>query len=139
MVANNKISTSENIKFVGHVVGKTRAKPNLNKVKAVVEFAIVHTITNVQAFIGLTNYSMNYIKRCVWITIPLFDLTKCDVTFQWTLDGQKAFRSTEISTCFCTNTSNTRFLQRIHFGHILVHKRRWGYILVPKRGGKGNV
>jgi len=72
-------------------MGKAKTKPNLDKVRVVVEFPILHTITNVQAFLGLTGYYMNYIKRYVRITVPLFDLTKCDVTFQWTQKGQKAF------------------------------------------------
>jgi hypothetical protein len=91
LVANNKISTSGNIRFLGHEVGKIGTKPKLDKVKVVVELPIPHNITNVRTFIGLTIYSKNYIKGYVRIIVPLFDLTKCDVTFQWTLEGQKAF------------------------------------------------
>jgi hypothetical protein len=40
---------------------------------------------------GLTIYYKNYIKGYVRIIIPLFELINHDVTFKWTLKGQKAF------------------------------------------------
>lgn len=81
----------QKIIFLGHVVGKVRTKPNLDKIKVVVEFPILKIVTNVQTFLGLTGYYKNYIKGYARIIIPLFELTKRDVTFEWTLEGQKAF------------------------------------------------
>jgi hypothetical protein len=72
-------------------VGKAGTKPNPNKIKVVVEFPIPRIVTNVQTFIGLIGNCKNYIKGYTRIIIPLFELTKHDVTFEWTLEGQKAF------------------------------------------------
>ncbi len=64
---------------------------NANKGKVVVEFPIFITITNVQSFLGLIGYWKNYIKGYAQIAMPLFDLTKCYVVFQWNLECQKTF------------------------------------------------
>jgi hypothetical protein len=40
-------------------------------------------VTNVRAFLGLTNYYRNYVKGYSRIAIPLFDLTKKDNVFSW--------------------------------------------------------
>jgi len=47
------------------------------------EFRIPRIVTNVQAFLGLINYYCNYIKEYVRIVMPLFELTKQNVPFQW--------------------------------------------------------
>ncbi len=86
-----RVFSTKNIIFLGHVVGKARTKPNPDKTKVVVEFPILRIITNVQTFLGLTGYYKNYINGYARIIIPLFELTKRDVTFEWTLEGQKAF------------------------------------------------
>jgi hypothetical protein len=43
------------------VVGKARTQLDLDKIKAVVEFLVPKRIANIQAFLGLTRYYMNYI------------------------------------------------------------------------------
>jgi hypothetical protein len=72
-----------NIKFLGHVVGKARTQPNLNKVKTMVEFSIPRTITNIQAFLGLTRYYRNYVRGYVKLATLQFELTKRDATLLW--------------------------------------------------------
>lgn len=74
---------AKNIKFLGHMVGKARTQPNLNKVKVVVEFPVPRTITNIQAFLGLTRYYQNYVRGYVKLTTPLFELRKRDPTLLW--------------------------------------------------------
>ncbi len=69
------------IRFLGHVVGKARTQPNPNKVKAIVEFLVPKTITNIHAFLGLTNYYHNYIQSYAKILTFLFELMKRDATF----------------------------------------------------------
>jgi hypothetical protein len=77
--------------FLGHIVGEVGTKPNLNKVKVVIEFPIPRTVTNVRALLGLIGYYRNYIRGYARITVPLFKLTKWANVFQWPLECQNTF------------------------------------------------
>jgi hypothetical protein len=59
---NKCMFSPKNIKFLGHVAGKVRIWPNPDKVKVVEKFPIPKIITNVWAFLGLTQYYWNYVK-----------------------------------------------------------------------------
>jgi hypothetical protein len=59
---NKCMFSTKNIKFLGHVVRKARTSPNLDKVKAMVEFLVSKIVTNKEAFMGLIGYYLNYVK-----------------------------------------------------------------------------
>jgi hypothetical protein len=69
--------------FLGHEVNQERTQPNQRKVKVVMNFPILTSIINAQAFLGLIGYYKNYVKRYLRIVIPLFELTKKDYVFKW--------------------------------------------------------
>jgi hypothetical protein len=83
---NKCMFSTKNIKFLGHVVGKAGTWLDLDKVKAVVEFLVPKMVTNIRASLGLTRYYKNYIQGYAKIATLLFELTKRDITFKWTLD-----------------------------------------------------
>jgi hypothetical protein len=66
---------------MGHVVRKAITSPDLDKVKAMVEFLVPKIITNMQAFMGLIRYYRNYVRGYAKFATPLFELTKKDVAF----------------------------------------------------------
>jgi hypothetical protein len=49
------------------------------------------TLINVWAFLGLIGYYKNFVCGYAKIVMPLFDLTKKDQSFLWTLACQKTF------------------------------------------------
>jgi hypothetical protein len=51
------------------------------------------TVTNVQAFLGLTRYYMNFVCGYAKIAMPLFYLTKKDQSFLWTFVCREAFHT----------------------------------------------
>jgi hypothetical protein len=63
------------------VVGETKTNINPEKIKVVQKLWIPKVIMNVRTFLGLTSYYKNYVKIYARIFIPLFELTKCDVSF----------------------------------------------------------
>jgi hypothetical protein len=67
--------------------------PNPLKIRAVVEFHVPMSITNVCAFLGLTNCCQNYIKGYAKIVYPLFALTRKDVNFRWVPIYQGVFET----------------------------------------------
>jgi hypothetical protein len=100
-----------NVLFLGHVVGKTKTNLNLEKIKVIKKFPIPKVIMNVKAFLGLTSYHRNYVKAYACIVVPLFELTKCDVYFQWNLDCQKYFEQLKnplVSTLVLVNPISTK-------------------------------
>jgi len=69
----------------------TRTKLDSEKVRVVLEFPIPRSFTNVKAFLGLIDYYNNCVKEYAHIIMPLFELTKQDVSFYWSPNCQKAF------------------------------------------------
>ncbi len=73
-----------NIKFLRHIVSHDGTQSNPKKIKSIIDFPIPTIVTNVQVFLGLTWYYINYVKGYSCIAIPLFDLTKSKgVIFKW--------------------------------------------------------
>ncbi len=106
------IFVPKNVCFLRHVVGKTKTNIKLEKIKVVQKFSIPKVIMNVQTFLGLTSYYKNYVKTYAHIVVPLFELTKCDVFFQWSLDCQKYFEQLKnalVSTLVLVNPISTKF------------------------------
>ncbi len=72
---------AQQIVFLGHVVTRQGSYPNPKKVQAVKDFPVPRSMTNVRAFLGLTGYYRNFVRRYAKIVVPLFDLTKKDQNF----------------------------------------------------------
>jgi hypothetical protein len=64
------------LKFLGHIISKEGIKPDPEKVKAVQDWPIPSTQSDVRAFLGLTNYFKRFIKGYSKVAAPLTDLTK---------------------------------------------------------------
>jgi hypothetical protein len=77
--------------FLCHEVSRENTWPNLQKIKVTTNFPIPTFVTNVWVFLGLIGYYKSYVKGQSWIAIPLFDLTKKDMVFQWNPNCQEAF------------------------------------------------
>jgi len=69
---------AQRIVFLGHVVTQQGSYHDFKKVHVVKDFPIPRTITNVRAFLGLTSYYKNFVRRYAKIVVPFFDLTKKD-------------------------------------------------------------
>ena len=79
------------VKYLGHLITRQGLRPNLERVRAVTEFPVPKSVTQVRQYIGLTSYYRRFIKGFAKMAAPLHHLTRKDVEFQWTVDCQKAF------------------------------------------------
>jgi hypothetical protein len=81
---------------------------------------------NVWAYLGLTSYYKNYVKAYICIVVSLFELTKCDVSFQWNLDCQKKIWTTKkhIGVYFCLGKPN--FNKALILGVVAIFSQKDG-------------
>lgn len=66
----------EEVKYLGHVVGKGKRSPAELKVKAIQNFPTPTCKTEIRAFLGLAGYYRRYIPMFSVITAPLTELLK---------------------------------------------------------------
>ena len=64
------------LEYLGHVITSKGVKPNSEKIKAVVNFKLPTTLTEVKRFLGLSGYYRKFIINYSTIAKPLTELTK---------------------------------------------------------------
>ena len=79
------------VSFLGHVVSEKGVAVQQHKVKAIMDWPIPRSKTEVRSFLGVTNYYRKFIAKYSEIAAPLTDLTQNDVEFMWTEREQSAF------------------------------------------------
>ena len=90
--------------YLGHVVGNGQVRPDTSKVKAVAEFPVPKSKSQVRAFLGLTGYYRRFIPHYAQTAAVLSDLTRKDAPNQvvWTSACQSAFDTLKRSLCSST-------------------------------------
>ena len=83
----------ESVEYLGHLITPQGLKPNPKQVKAVVEFPIPESVTNVRQFLGLTSYYRRFIAQFAKVAAPLHALTRKEAVFEWSTECQRAFES----------------------------------------------
>jgi len=61
------------------------------KIDSIVKWEPPQNMTQVQSFLGLCNYYRRFVKDFAMISVPLSNLTKKDVKFEWKAEQQEAF------------------------------------------------
>jgi hypothetical protein len=84
---------AKSITFLGHVVSREGIQPDLGKVEAVLRFPTPKNVTGVRSFLGLTSYYRKYIKGYSNLAGPLFELTRKDIVFAWTVNCEQAYQA----------------------------------------------
>lgn len=80
------------VSFLGHVINKNGITPNPDNIAKIIDWPIPKTPTEVRQIIGMVSYYRKFIKDFASIVRPLVNLTKKDITFNWTTDCQDAFQ-----------------------------------------------
>ncbi|KAK8756781.1 hypothetical protein V5799_000517 [Amblyomma americanum] len=79
--------------ILGHLVDASGVRPDPVKVKAVKDFPIPQSSTDVRSFVGLCSYFRRFIKNFAGTARPLTDLLKKDTPFTWGPAQEEAFSS----------------------------------------------
>jgi transposase InsO family protein len=78
-------------KYLGFVITTDGIEVDLDKVAAVVDWKIPHTVRGIQSFLGFCNFYRRFIKDYGKVAKPLVHLTKTDVPFVFGKDCWDAF------------------------------------------------
>ena len=79
------------IKYLGHIVNALGIRPDPKKVSIVQNWPVPQNVHDVRSFLGLTNYFRKFIDHYSSIAVPLTNLTKKTVGWNWTPRCQEAF------------------------------------------------
>ena len=71
----------ECVEYLGHLITPNGLKPNPKQVKAVIEFPVPESVTNVRQFLGLTSYYRRFIAQFCQDSCPIafLDTEECCV------------------------------------------------------------
>ena len=82
---------------MGNIIGNGVVKPDYEKVRAIVEMPAPTCKKDIQRLLGMLNYLSQYIPNMSTITVPLRNLLKKDVPFEWNFEQEQAFEKSKAS------------------------------------------
>ena len=94
------------VSFLGHVVSDQGIATDPDKIRAVVEWPVPRSVTEVRSFLGLCSYYRRFVESFATVAGPLHALTGKARSFEWTEECQRVIRRTE-----------TPFNERAHTRH----------------------
>ena len=81
------------VQYLGHLVSGKGIKPLPEKLESVKKMPAPTTPKEIKQFLGLVGYYRKFIPRFADIARPMTNLTKQDVSFEWTLQSQASFET----------------------------------------------
>src|SRR3569833_1500206 len=88
--AKSRFAQTE-IQYLGHIVNAQGIRPDPKKVSTVQSWPVPKNVHDVRSFLGLCNYFRKFIDHYSSIAVPLTNLTKKSVGWDWTGRCQDAF------------------------------------------------
>ena len=79
------------IEFLGHQISNEGIRMLSDKVKSINDWPVPKNSKQVASFLGLLGYYRRFIESFSKIALPLSELTKVKVKFEWTDKCQKSF------------------------------------------------
>ena len=81
----------EEMLFVGHIVRHGTVVPDPSKIRAVTEYPRPSDISMLRSFLGLINYYHKFIWGFALLALPLYNLQRKGVVWEWTAACEAAF------------------------------------------------
>ena len=85
------------VRFLGHVVSAEGIATDPEKVRAVAEWPVPVSVTEVRSYLGLASYYRRFVRDFAEIAAPLHELTKKNARFIWTEEAQNAFDTLKVA------------------------------------------
>ncbi|XP_051116319.1 uncharacterized mitochondrial protein AtMg00860-like [Andrographis paniculata] len=81
----------DEVGFLGHIMGNGKIHMELGKIKAIVKWEAPKSPTEVRSFLGLSNYYRRFVKGYSAIAVPLTNLLRKELKWEWTPECQADF------------------------------------------------
>ncbi|XP_074374558.1 uncharacterized protein LOC141714965 [Apium graveolens] len=89
------ISKLEEVAFLGHIVSGRGIELDHVKVKAITNWPRPCNVTEVRSFLGLAGYYSRFVEGFSSIAVPLTQLMRKGIKFEWNDDLEKSFQELE--------------------------------------------
>ena len=93
ILSKKKFNVAEKVKFAGHVIGADGVQPDPEKTRAITNFPVPTSVTEVRSFLGLANQLASFVPDLTQNARPIHALTKKDTAFVWGHEQQEAFEN----------------------------------------------
>nr|AAS66950.1 polyprotein [Melampsora lini] len=87
-----KFSQKE-ISYLGLIISRNQIKMDKSKVKAVTDWPVPQSVSDVQTFLGFSNFYRRFIHHFSKIARPLHELSKKGVEFKWNDERNRSFET----------------------------------------------
>ena len=83
----------QSVRYFGHILSPEGIRTDPSKVQVIQNYPVPKTVTEVRRFLGMTQYYRRFQKNYSNLAKPLQNLTKNNVTFEWTPSCQTSFET----------------------------------------------
>jgi transposase InsO family protein len=87
------------VDFLGHTVSAEGLSTDRDKIKAVKDWPVPRSPTEVASFLGMANFYRRFIQNFSTTAYALTELTKKDKPFEWSAAAQTSFEALKASLC----------------------------------------
>lgn len=87
------------VAFLGHRIGADGLRVAPDKIGAVKQWPIPKSVGDIRSFLGLANFYRRFVKDYSRIALPLTELTKDKIPWQWGNKQQESFDNLKAALC----------------------------------------
>ena len=81
-----------NVSFLGHIISKEGIAVDPGKIEAIKSWPTPTNVKEVRSFLGLAGYYQRFVEGFSKIALPLTQLTRKNVKFQWSDERERSFQ-----------------------------------------------
>lgn len=87
------------VTYLGKQVGQGQVRPVEAKIQAISEFPTPRTKREVRRFLGMSGYYRSFCRNFSDVVLPLTNLLRNSMDFQWSVDCEAAFQNAKTLLC----------------------------------------
>ena len=85
------------VEFLGYIIGVQGIWMDPHKIESITSWPVPKNLTELQSFLGFTNFYRRFIAQYSTLCLPLTALLKKDKAFQWIPEAQTAFEGLKMA------------------------------------------